>query len=805
MIRSICIVSREYPPETADGGIGRVSEMTARGLVDHGVAVHVISLDRTGQGRRVLQDGVAVYRLPMPTGAPAGHPEVEQGLWAATVANFYQALDATVGFDAIWAPDYFAESMAIQPAPGTVLAVQLHATRAVVHPDRCDRRRDPAFAAAADMEQLALGRADILFAPTQLIATETAGRAGSRPPVAVLAPPLDGSRFAARTHVGPHELELVFVGRLEPNKRPELVLHTVAELARRDVDARVTLVGRDTPTGPSGQSYRRAVLRPLMDDLGLGFDRVRFVEQLDLDGVARHLAAADAAVLPSRFENFHTAAAEALAAGVPVICGDRCGLRHWLTPDDGLLPVATDDAVTFGRLTANQLADRDRLEDVGRRGAASVRRLFDPAAAVGRQLDLLAQVRADRLVGGLGSAVGLGTGHRSRRALRPSPKLGVVVLAHNALGYTKRCIASLLHHTTVPLRLVVVDNASTDGTADWLRDLDDDRVRPVLLPENRGVPGGRNVGLDHLDGDENWIVFLDNDTEVLADWWAPYVAALDADPDAGIAGEDGVRVTWGPDGRELHPVVGDGPQPCDVAVGFCLFLRPETVARIGRFDESLGLFWHDDDDYAMRAARIGERVLRLRAGKVLHFEHRSSATVAGIWDGPSTPAAMSADNQRYVATKVARQRPTPTSRFLVLAHADEVLGDPALLATYGQAFTAADEASLVVYGPSVDPVEFERALRTVADEAGVDVERGPQVAAILPPTAAPATDREVADQVYAVLSARRPQGPFAHLAVVRPDDPDGLRLLAARAWRARPARPDQAAREYQVTPAGARS
>jgi hypothetical protein len=198
-------------------------------------------------------------------------------------------------------------------------------------------------------------------------------------------------------------------------------------------------------------------------------------------------------------------------------------------------------------------------------------------------------------------------------------------------------------------------------------------------------------------------------------------------------------------------------------------------------------------------------VLRLRAGKVLHFEHRSSATVAGIWDGPSTPAAMSADNQRYVATKVARQRPTPNSRFLVLADADEVLGDPALLATYGQAFTAADDASLVVYGPSVDPVEFERALRAVADQAGIDVEHGPQVAAILPPTAAAATDREIADQVYAVLSARRPQGPFAHLAVVRPGDPDGLRLLAARAWRARPARPHQAAREHQVMPAGARS
>ncbi len=792
MIRSVCIVSREYPPETADGGIGRMSEMTARGLVDHGVAVHVISLDRTGQGRRVLQDGVAVYRLPMPAGAPAGHPEIEQGLWAAAVANFYQALDASVGFDAIWAPDYFAESMAIQPGPGTVLAVQLHATRAVVHPDRCDRRRDPAFTAAADMEQLAIGRADVLVAPTQLVAAETADRSDTLPPVAVLAPPLDSSRFTARTHVGPHQLELVFVGRLEPNKRPELAVHTVAELARRGVDARVTLVGRDTPTGPAGRSYRRAVLLPLMDELGLGFDQVRFVEQLDLDGVARHLAAADAAVLPSRFENFHTAAAEALAAAVPVVCGDRCGLRHWLTPDDGLFPVPGGDASAFARMAADRLADPVALGEAGRRGAARVRQLFDPSAAVTRQLELLADVRSDRLVGGRGSIAGPGAERRYGRAQRPSPKLGVVVLAHNALGYTKRCITSLLHHTTVPLRLVVVDNASTDDTAGWLTGLTDDRLRPVLLPENRGVPGGRNVGLDHLDGDEDWIVFLDNDTEVLADWWAPYVGALDGDPDAGIAGEDGVRVTWGPDGRELHPVVGDGPQPCDVAVGFCLFLRPETVARVGRFDESLGLFWHDDDDYAMRAARIGERVLRLRAGKVLHFEHRSSVTVAGIWDGPSAPAAMSADNQRYVAAKVARQRPTPTSRFLVLAHADEVLGDPSVLATYGKAFTVDDDASLVVYGPSVDPSEFEPALRAVADRAGIDVEHGPQVAAILPPTASPDTDREIADQVYAVLSGRRQRGPFAHLAVVRPDDPDGLRLLAARAWRARPVMADRA-------------
>jgi|GEM_PF-3543469 len=774
MIRSICILSREYPPDTDHGGIARLNEMAARAMVAEGVAVHVITLDPTGQGRRVLQDGVAVYRLPMPGGALPGCPEVEQGLWATTVANFYAGLDAQVGFDVVVAPDYFAEGLKVRPGPNTPLVVQLHGCRSLVLPESVDPVAEPGGAVAAAMEHTAIGRADAVLTATDLVAHRTLGGPDGR--VAVLPPPIDMARFAVHPRHRRGRLELLFLGRLEPRKAPELALATVAELSRRGVDAALTLVGRDTGGRSYGTSYRRGVLLPLMDDLGLGFDRVRFVDHLDLAGVNAHLANADAAILPSRLETLHAAAVEALASGLPVICGPDHPLGRWVEPGQGLFAAATTDPAAFAAAAADRLEDADWREAAGAAGAARVREVFDAGAAARRYLQLFTTL-VDR-----------------RRPVRPAtrttavrPKLGVVVLAHNALEYTKRCLASVLHHTTVPLRLVVVDNGSADGTADWLTGLDDRRVRPVLLPDNRGVSGGRNVGLDHLDGDEGWIVFLDNDTEVLAEWWAPFVAALEADPDAGIAGEDGVRVTWGPDGRALHPVLGAGPQPCDVAVGYCMVMRPQTVGRIGRFDEQLGLFWHDDDDYAMRAARIGERVLRCQSGKVLHFEHRSSATITDIWDGPSTPAAMSADNQRYVAEKVARQRPTPTSRFLVLAHADEVLADASVLATYGRAFTAKDEASLVVYGPGLDPAQFERTLRQVAGRAGVDVEHGPQLAAILPPTPSAAADREVAHQVYAVLSVRRPEGPFAHLAVVSPDDPDGLRLLAARAWRARPA------------------
>ena len=63
MIRSVCIVSREYPPDTGYGGIARVAEMTARALVERGIAVHVISFSPSGVRTRILLSGVAVHRL----------------------------------------------------------------------------------------------------------------------------------------------------------------------------------------------------------------------------------------------------------------------------------------------------------------------------------------------------------------------------------------------------------------------------------------------------------------------------------------------------------------------------------------------------------------------------------------------------------------------------------------------------------------------------------------------------------------------------------------------------------------------
>lgn len=87
--------------------------------------------------------------------------------------------------------------------------------------------------------------------------------------------------------------------------------------------------------------------------------------------------------------------------------------------------------------------------------------------------------------------------------------VSVVVVTWNAADLTLRCVESLRAQATdgLDVRLVVVDNGSTDGTAQELAPLDD--VRLVALPTNTGFTGGANAGIGATDSDV--VVLLNND------------------------------------------------------------------------------------------------------------------------------------------------------------------------------------------------------------------------------------------------------------------------------------------------------
>jgi glycosyltransferase involved in cell wall biosynthesis len=105
----------------------------------------------------------------------------------------------------------------------------------------------------------------------------------------------------------------------------------------------------------------------------------------------------------------------------------------------------------------------------------------------------------------------------------PRRSVSVVIPTHNRRDLLLRTLHSVLRQRDVDLSVIVVDDASTDGSADAVRDLRDPRVRVIRHPVCRGVSQARNTGIEQVDTD--WVAFVDDD-----DLWSPdkLTAQLDA-------------------------------------------------------------------------------------------------------------------------------------------------------------------------------------------------------------------------------------------------------------------------------------
>lgn len=397
MIQRLCLISREYPPDTAWGGIARAVELEARALASIGIETHVITHAPRGNNTTHMQDGVNVHRVAEPTepSLPDDMHYARIGLWSRTVADKYWELDSAVGFDSIEAADYYAETLHLYRRDETPLAIWLHTLMAIVW-DSIGAPLTGNERGWAALEIAALRGADMLIGPTELIINETHRHLGEISPPTTLVPYVfDPGRFSApdavpRSPGAP--LRLLFLGRLEPRKGVDLAVHTLAAARRAGIEASLTVVGRDD------LDYRWE-LDQVCEELEI--PDVEFLPPVDESGVLAHLAAADCALLPSRFENSSLAALEALSCGVPVIAGERNGLGSWFSAETGLVRLPTDDPKVFGRRAAEVLGDPGWLGDAGPAAARHVRSVFDPAATAARLVELHEQLVASRRGGRL--------------------------------------------------------------------------------------------------------------------------------------------------------------------------------------------------------------------------------------------------------------------------------------------------------------------------------------------------------------------------------------------------------------------
>jgi hypothetical protein len=239
------------------------------------------------------------------------------------------------------------------------------------------------------LELAALRRADMIIAPTEGILRDTRGLLASEDPPATLLPhAFDPVRFPAREPRRPEEAvrRLLFTGRLEGRKGVDFALRAAAAVAARGYDTELVVAGRDWT------NYRRRVLEPLSEELG--FVNVRYLGEVHERRISELLHEADCVIMPSRQENFHMGANEALASGVPVITSDVNGVTCWYDRDAGMAALPLEDPARFGELAADVIEDADWLAEAGARGAARVRSLLAPERIGAELLDLYATTAA---------------------------------------------------------------------------------------------------------------------------------------------------------------------------------------------------------------------------------------------------------------------------------------------------------------------------------------------------------------------------------------------------------------------------
>lgn len=246
------------------------------------------------------------------------------------------------------------------------------------------------------------------------------------------------------------------------------------------------------------------------------------------------------------------------------------------------------------------------------------------------------------------------TGKQARAACLTS----IIVLTYNGLRHTITCLDSIKANTPETHEIIIVDNASTDGTVEWLKEHADDRgLRVIASKRNQGFAGGNNWGLALAAGDV--VVLLNNDVVVTPGWLGRLCLPLYRYPHCGLAGPMSNFVS-GPQLLETpgyHIASREGLEEFSASwaaahmgqsivvqrlVGFCLAIRRDVLDAIGGLDER---FWpgnFEDDDYSLRALLAGFELRIARDCYVHHVGH-----VAFSNDGIDLQAALATNQKRF--------------------------------------------------------------------------------------------------------------------------------------------------------------
>ncbi len=235
----------------------------------------------------------------------------------------------------------------------------------------------------------------------------------------------------------------------------------------------------------------------------------------------------------------------------------------------------------------------------------------------------------------------LNTFRRKTKKESNFPLISIIILGFNKVEYSKKCLLSVLKNTRYEnYEIIFLDNASSDETSTIIQSFGR-KVLYLRSNVNLGFVKGNNFASERAKGE--YLVFLNNDTEVKSEWLNSLYNTFVFHPDAGAVGS---KLLY-PDGtlQEAGGVIfndatgwnfgrGDSPlshlydftREVDYCSGASLMVKTDLFEKLGGFDEQFAPAYYEDTDLCFSIRKSGYKVYYCHASHVIHYEGITAGT-----------------------------------------------------------------------------------------------------------------------------------------------------------------------------------
>jgi glycosyltransferase involved in cell wall biosynthesis/Tfp pilus assembly protein PilF/ubiquinone/menaquinone biosynthesis C-methylase UbiE/pyruvate-formate lyase-activating enzyme/dTDP-glucose pyrophosphorylase len=377
-----------------------------------------------------------------------------------------------------------------------------------------------------------------------------------------------------------------------------------------------------------------------------GDSRISYMGAYKPEDLPKIFSDIDTVILPSLIENYPLVAREALSAGVPVIASNVGGIPEIVShKKNGILFNPNDKKELSGIL--QEIVDNPSIISRFKKNLPSIKTMKEDAQEWNKRYSKLLKDNNKTNSEVIHSVV--------RRDNSSQFKVSIIIPVFNKVEYTKKCIDAIYANTQYRnFEIIIVDNASIDGTEQYLRELEKERanIRIIHNKANLGFAKANNQAAKIAKGE--YLLLLNNDTEPQTGWLSELISAHEREINIGVVGakllypdmtiqhagiefeyriDDIGNITLWPFHiyRGVFRYDKNVNQTRDIAAvtAACMLIKKDFFNKLGGLDETYPMYF-EDIDLNMKVKKAGKRILYCHTSEIIHYEGLSSNSQAEI-------------------------------------------------------------------------------------------------------------------------------------------------------------------------------